>query len=139
MHYRSIGRITAGLLLDVAEEVDVIEPITKFTNELEKCAGVRTIFNVGLEEWKPLDEVAYDLIWTQWYVFRLLRTASRECLTPWSQRNELILTPENVQVRRLSDRRPAGRILAALRARPHTGGLHSSQRESGRGSRSLRR
>lgn len=27
---------------------------------------VRTIFNVGLEQWEPIEGVKYDLIWTQW-------------------------------------------------------------------------
>ncbi|RDA86967.1 hypothetical protein CP532_6721 [Ophiocordyceps camponoti-leonardi (nom. inval.)] len=58
-----IGRITQGLLLDLAEEVDVIEPVSKFTDVL---SGVRNVFNVGLEEWKPKPGTQYDLIWTQW-------------------------------------------------------------------------
>ncbi|RDA96160.1 hypothetical protein CP533_1692 [Ophiocordyceps camponoti-saundersi (nom. inval.)] len=58
-----IGRITRGLLLDMAEEVDVIEPVSKFTDVL---SGVRNVFNVGLEEWEPKAGVQYDLIWTQW-------------------------------------------------------------------------
>ncbi|KND86122.1 Alpha N-terminal protein methyltransferase 1 [Tolypocladium ophioglossoides CBS 100239] len=28
--------------------------------------SVRNIFNVGLEEWQPLEGVEYDLIWRQW-------------------------------------------------------------------------
>ncbi|RCI09477.1 hypothetical protein L249_3798 [Ophiocordyceps polyrhachis-furcata BCC 54312] len=58
-----IGRITQGLLLDLAEEVDVIEPVSKFTDML---SGVRNVFNVGLEDWKPKPGRQYDLIWTQW-------------------------------------------------------------------------
>ncbi|ODA81300.1 hypothetical protein RJ55_04265 [Drechmeria coniospora] len=61
-----IGRITEGLLLDVADEVDVVEPVTKFTDALRGKPGVRTIFNVGLEEWTPAYGTRYDLIWTQW-------------------------------------------------------------------------
>ncbi|KND93053.1 Alpha N-terminal protein methyltransferase 1 [Tolypocladium ophioglossoides CBS 100239] len=61
-----IGRITEGLLLRVAEQVDVIEPVSKFTDALKGKNGVRNIFNVGLEEWKPIEGIAYDLIWTQW-------------------------------------------------------------------------
>ena len=62
----SIGRVTEGLLLPVAEHVDIIEPVSRFTAKLRSKNGVRTIFNVGLEEWKPTDGVTYDLIWTQW-------------------------------------------------------------------------
>jgi hypothetical protein len=35
----------------VADTVDVVEPITKFTKELEGKPGVGRIFNVGLEGW----------------------------------------------------------------------------------------
>ncbi|UNI19626.1 Protein N-terminal methyltransferase [Purpureocillium takamizusanense] len=61
-----IGRITEGLLLHLAEHVDVVEPIAKFTEALKGKPGVRDIFNVGLEEWRPNDGAEYDLIWTQW-------------------------------------------------------------------------
>lgn len=64
--YNRIGRITKGLLLDVAREVDVIEPVARFTDALRGHPGVRTIFNVGLEDWRPRPGVAYDIIWTQW-------------------------------------------------------------------------
>jgi protein N-terminal methyltransferase len=48
---RRIRRITKGLLLNVAKEVEVIEPSEKFTNEgLRGQIGVRHIFNVGLED-----------------------------------------------------------------------------------------
>lgn len=62
----SIGRITEGLLLNVVQEVDVVEPIAKFTQALEKKPGVRRVFNVGLEEWQPNEGDQYDLIWIQW-------------------------------------------------------------------------
>ncbi|KAI8626926.1 alpha-N-methyltransferase NTM1 [Xylariaceae sp. FL1651] len=63
-----IGRITHGLLLDLAETVDVVEPIAKFTEALAKREGVGRIFNIGLEDWRP-DEakgISYDVIWNQW-------------------------------------------------------------------------
>ncbi|KAI2630990.1 alpha-N-methyltransferase NTM1 [Hypoxylon sp. NC1633] len=74
-----IGRITEGLLLDVAETVDVVEPIAKFTAALEGRPGVGRIYNVGLEDWRPEPEtetqgnsnpesVSYDLVWNQWCV-----------------------------------------------------------------------
>ncbi|KAI0526261.1 alpha-N-methyltransferase NTM1 [Xylaria bambusicola] len=63
-----IGRITCGLLLDLAETVDIVEPISKFTDALAGHDGVGRIFNMGLEEWRPnqAGEVSYDVIWNQW-------------------------------------------------------------------------
>ncbi|KAG5919846.1 hypothetical protein E4U42_006406 [Claviceps africana] len=61
-----IGRITKGLLLDVAEQVDLVEPVAKFTDALRGHAGIGTIFNVGLQDWHPHPGARYDLIWTQW-------------------------------------------------------------------------
>ncbi|KAK7960868.1 hypothetical protein PG988_012082 [Apiospora saccharicola] len=49
-----IGRITQGLLLDIASTVDVVEPIAKFTEALSKAPGVGQIYNMGLEEWPLL-------------------------------------------------------------------------------------
>ncbi|KAK3996631.1 alpha-N-methyltransferase NTM1 [Cladorrhinum sp. PSN332] len=69
-----IGRITKGLLLDgIARQVDVIEPISKFTAGLKGKEGVRRIYNMGLEEWVPegADGGEYDLIWIQWCVGHL--------------------------------------------------------------------
>lgn len=64
---RSIGRVTEGLLLGgIAQHVDIIEPIAKFTAQLQGKPGVRNIFNMGLEDWQPGDGVQYDLIWIQW-------------------------------------------------------------------------
>ncbi|CEJ91184.1 hypothetical protein VHEMI06914 [[Torrubiella] hemipterigena] len=60
-----IGRVTKNLLLPIAENVDVIEPVAKFTDRLKGIEGVRTVYNVGLEDWKP-ESVVYDFIWTQW-------------------------------------------------------------------------
>ncbi|QGI65133.1 hypothetical protein CEK26_009086 [Fusarium fujikuroi] len=60
-----IGRITKGLLLDVAETVDIIEPVAKFTAALVDTPGVGQIHNIGLQDWQ-LQDIQYDLIWTQW-------------------------------------------------------------------------
>jgi len=59
-----IGRITEGLLLKIAETVDIVEPISKFSDNLKGKDGIGKIFNVGLEDWSP--EAKYDLIWNQW-------------------------------------------------------------------------
>ncbi|KAI0023277.1 alpha-N-methyltransferase NTM1 [Xylariomycetidae sp. FL0641] len=64
-----IGRITQGLLLDLAEVVDVVEPIAKFTAPLKGREGIGRIYNVGLEEWRPEESESdggYDLIFNQW-------------------------------------------------------------------------
>ncbi|OTB20270.1 hypothetical protein K445DRAFT_312702 [Daldinia sp. EC12] len=80
-----IGRITQGLLLDVAETVDVVEPIAKFTVALEGQPGVGQIHNVGLEEWQPEDGAQYDLVWNQWCLGHLtdqqLEDYLRRCST----------------------------------------------------------
>lgn len=66
-----IGRITRGLLLSLAEKVDVVEPIKKFTDALKDVPGVGEVYNVGLELWKPASGAVYDLVWNQWCVGHL--------------------------------------------------------------------
>lgn len=76
-----IGRITKGLLLGVAKQVDVVEPVKKFTDELVQSLGngeytgdgvaqvnkgqVGQVINLGLQDWTP-EEGVYDVIWNQW-------------------------------------------------------------------------
>ncbi len=87
----SIGRVTEGLLLDgIATQVDVIEPIAKFTAGLQDKSGVRTIFNMGLEDWQPSEGVQYDLIWVQWCVGHL----TDEQLVQFLKRCKSTLNPE---------------------------------------------
>ncbi len=87
----SIGRVTEGLLLDgIATQVDVIEPIAKFTVGLQDKSGVRTIFNMGLEDWQPSEGVQYDLIWVQWCVGHL----TDEQLVQFLKRCKSTLNPE---------------------------------------------
>lgn len=86
-----IGRITEGLLLNVAQEVDVVEPIAKFTSDLEKKPGVRRVFNMGLEEWQPSDGDQYDLIWIQWCLGHL----KDDQLVQFLQRCKSVLTPDS--------------------------------------------
>lgn len=66
--YIRIGRVTEGLLLRVCDNVDVIEPVEKFTQKLQKVPGVQNVFNTGLEGWQPIEGLKYDLIWIQWCV-----------------------------------------------------------------------
>ena len=86
----SIGRITKGLLLEVAHHVDVIEPVPKFTALLKDTPGVRTIFNIGLDDWRPTEGLQYDLIWTQWCVGHL----TDDQLVAYLQRCQEALNPD---------------------------------------------
>ena len=70
-------------------EVDVVEPIAKFTEELSKKNGVRQVFNVGLEEWQPCEDVEYGLIWNQWCVGHLTDAQ----LVQYLERCKTVLTP----------------------------------------------
>ncbi|KKY26673.1 hypothetical protein UCDDS831_g01333 [Diplodia seriata] len=75
-----IGRITLGFLLKIAESVDVVEPVQKFTDQLKETDGCKdliaagrigSIANVGLENWTLDVPYRYDLIWNQWCVGHL--------------------------------------------------------------------
>lgn len=67
-----IGRITTGLLLTVANTVDIVEPIKKFTDVLAQYQPtadqglIGEIYNSGLETWKPPSGIKYDIVWNQW-------------------------------------------------------------------------
>ncbi|KAG6005772.1 hypothetical protein E4U54_000280 [Claviceps lovelessii] len=86
-----IGRITKGLLLDVCDQVDIIEPVSKFTDTLQGHARIGTIFNVGLQDWHPHPEAKYDIIWTQWCLGHL---RDNEVVT-YLQACKLALRPES--------------------------------------------
>lgn len=45
--------------------------MAKFTAALQTKPGVRNVFNVGLQDWQPTEDVRYDLIWVQWCVGHL--------------------------------------------------------------------
>lgn len=81
--------MTEGLLLKVAERVDIIEPVTKFASAFQTGAGVRNVFNVRLDDWQPEDGVQYDLIWTQWCLGNL----ADEELVRYLQRCKAVVTP----------------------------------------------
>lgn len=66
-----VGRITEGLLVTLTDQVDVIEPVAKFTAALNGKRGVRKILNIGLEEWQPAEGDRYDLVWIQWCIGHL--------------------------------------------------------------------
>ncbi|KAK1976556.1 alpha-N-methyltransferase NTM1 [Colletotrichum cereale] len=95
-----IGRITEGFLLDVAEQVDIVEPIAKFTAALQEKPGVGSVFNIGLEEWKPLEGTAYDLVWNQWCLGHLtddqLVDYMRRCKQVVAPKDGFIVVKENL-------------------------------------------
>lgn len=97
---RRIGRVTEGLLLRVAENVDIVEPVSKFTDPLHGRPGVRRIFNVGLEDWQPDEGVEYDLIWTQWCLGHLTDTQLisylKVCKTVLRPESGIIAIKENL-------------------------------------------
>lgn len=85
-----IGRITAGFLVNIAEIIDIVEPVVKFTDEISNGKSfaqwreqgkIGEIYNVGLEDWTPSQR--YSLIWNQWCVGQLtdaqLRTYLQRC------------------------------------------------------------
>lgn len=82
-----IGRITRGFLSNVAEIVDIVEPVKAFTDQIKDEKYVGKVYGVGLEKWQP--EFQYDVVWNQWCVGQLtdeqlvayLRSLPR-CLTP---------------------------------------------------------
>ncbi|KAM0347398.1 hypothetical protein ACHAPU_004919 [Fusarium lateritium] len=95
-----IGRITEGLLLKVADQVDVVEPVVKFTDALHGKPGVGEIHNVGLEKWQPTEGAVYDLIWIQWCIGHLtdqeLLEFLERCKTVLEKENGLIVFKENL-------------------------------------------
>ncbi|KAJ2897405.1 Alpha N-terminal protein methyltransferase 1 [Zalerion maritima] len=95
-----IGRVTLGLLLDVSEKVDVIEPITTFTDALKGASGLGQVFNCGLEEWDPEPDDPYDVIWNQWCVGQLndaqLVEYLRKCAAILTPDTGVIVVKENV-------------------------------------------
>ncbi|KAH6640996.1 alpha-N-methyltransferase NTM1 [Chaetomium tenue] len=100
-----IGRVTEGLLLDgIAQHVDIIEPIAKFTAQLQGKQGVRNIFNMGLEDWEPSGGVQYDLIWIQWCAAYL----TDKQLVQFLERCKLALNPDGGVIVLKENTSPAG-------------------------------
>ena len=75
-----IGRVTGGLLCSVADTVDVVEPVRKFTQEITSASEFATyraegrigdVYNAGLEDWTPPREEYYELMWHQWCLSQL--------------------------------------------------------------------
>ncbi|KAE8151812.1 alpha-N-methyltransferase NTM1 [Aspergillus avenaceus] len=69
-----IGRVIEGFLQHVCDVVDAVEPVGKFSQEIQQGAlakngVVSDVYTMGIERWVPSKK--YDLIWTQWCVMYL--------------------------------------------------------------------
>ena len=73
-----IGRVTLGFLSKVADVIDIVEPVEKFTKEIKEGDSfvelrererLGIIYTQGLESWSP--HHSYDLIWYQWCLSQL--------------------------------------------------------------------
>lgn len=84
-----IGRVTTGFLSRAAVQVDIVEPVIKFTDQFaidqphlfsgeDACVG--DVFNVGLAEWNVPELTKYDVVWCQWCVGHLNDVALVEFL-----------------------------------------------------------
>ena len=78
----------------------MIEPVAKFNDKLREISDVRSIFNVGLKEWLPVEGVQYDLVWIQWCVGCLtdehLMAFLIRCRQALSPANGVIVVKENI-------------------------------------------
>jgi protein N-terminal methyltransferase len=99
-----IGRITKSLLVKQCTTVDIVEPVSKFTDALVAEPGVGTIYNLGLENWTP-EPNSYWLIWNQWCLGHLtdssLVSYLRRCAAGLTQ-SGMIIVKENI-VRNIND------------------------------------
>lgn len=106
-----IGRITLGFLSKVAEVVDIVEPVEKFTErisagddfaEIRARGGIGQIWKTGLEAWNPPvanESDKYDLIWNQWCVGQLTDRDLTEYLRKskdWLSEGGWIVVKENL-------------------------------------------
>lgn len=83
----------------MSKQVDVVEPVAKFTESLRGVPGIRRIANVGLEEWHPQPDYHYDLVWIQWCVGHLTDDQLVELLVRCRDslnRDGLIVVKENL-------------------------------------------
>ncbi|KXX73739.1 Alpha N-terminal protein methyltransferase 1 [Madurella mycetomatis] len=100
---QQIGRFTRGVLLDVTDQVDVIEPIEKFTERLKGVSGIRNISNLGLEEWEPFGAAEYDLIWNQGCICHLSDAQVvqylEKCKSALRSKDGLVIVKENLSIR----------------------------------------
>lgn len=69
-----VGRVTEGLLSQVCDVVDAVEPVAKFAQVINKSSlkssnVVGDIYTIGLEDWNP--DKKYDLMWIQFCIGHL--------------------------------------------------------------------
>lgn len=76
-------------MLSIADAVDLIEPVARFTILLRNNPAVGNIFTTGLEYWQPIPDVIYDLIWVQWCATYL----NDEALVQFLERCSEVLEP----------------------------------------------
>lgn len=102
-----IGRVTAGFLAKVAQVIDIVEPVKKFTDELQadtckdlvEKGRIGAIYNAGLEGWTSMASYKYDLIWNQWCLGHLTDAQLVEYFSRCSQclaERGLIVVKENL-------------------------------------------
>lgn len=106
-----IGRVTLGLLCKVAEVMDIVEPVEKFTNEIKEGNSfgelreqnrLGDVYTQGLESWVPGHN--YDLIWTQWCLSQLTDIQVVTCLQrvqPFLKVGGWMVVKENITTRSL--------------------------------------
>ena len=60
---------------------------------------MRSIFNMGLEDWQPTEGVQYDLVWVQWCVGHLtdvqLIRFLRRCISVLNDNGVIVLKENN--------------------------------------------
>lgn len=101
-----VGRITKGFLSNVAEIVDIVEPVKTLTDvitdgddfkPLRDSGRLGTVYNQGLEDWTP--SLTYDLFWNQWCLGQLNDIQLSEYLTrikPYLSEGGWIVVKENI-------------------------------------------
>ncbi|KAL4797911.1 alpha-N-methyltransferase NTM1 [Aspergillus venezuelensis] len=70
-----VGRVTEGLLRDICETIDAVEPVKKFADviisrkgkeeESRRPSSIGEVYIKGIESWIPAEGKRYDLIWAQ--------------------------------------------------------------------------
>jgi protein N-terminal methyltransferase len=99
-----IGRVSAGFLLQLFDQVDLVEPNQAFLDEAKKHIAnsetrVGKYIAKGLQEFNP-EEGRYDLIWCQWVLGHLkdddLVDFFKRCKLALASRGGLLGVKENV-------------------------------------------
>jgi protein N-terminal methyltransferase len=96
-----IGRVTANLLSQYAESVDVLEPVDHFVEQLRRhqTGKIGHVLHMSLQDWPARQQYKYDLIWCQWCLGQLkdkdlvrFFVKAKQCLTA----DGAIIVKENV-------------------------------------------